>query len=214
MTMTKINDPSSGDDGSPTDVDLGAGKLDRPRQFIIPNGCRRGNVVFHAHFMQSGFTTEYKACAVRESGTSKVSKVIRFSSMMLAELGKVMNCWVYSKKPDGQGMRTYFFEGNSVMYVKDLEKRIKAQCMILTIGQRCVDWFIPRTFRITVTLALEIFVIVPTQFGSPDIKEGRRKLERSDAELFRLDEELVFYESEHRGHGQRDFKLSNCTELF
>lgn len=65
------DESSSANEKTPIDVELGPVKLDRPRQFVIPNGCRQGYVVFHALFCQTGSVTDYRACAERKSDTSK-----------------------------------------------------------------------------------------------------------------------------------------------
>ena len=87
---------------------LHAYKLDRRSEFVIPDGYDEGFAVFHAKFSHASVKCDYRACAVRESGTCKESKVIRFSYMIPAELRKAMSTWVTTAKPDSGSRRSLF----------------------------------------------------------------------------------------------------------
>lgn len=61
-------------------TDLTSVQSDLQNSFIIVrDGTTEGHAVAHAKFSQQQTKVYFRECAVRESGTSKVSKVIRFS---------------------------------------------------------------------------------------------------------------------------------------
>lgn len=53
--------------------------------------------VFHGKFSHAAVICDYRACAVRESGTSKNSNVVRFSYIMPSELRRSLSTWVFSE---------------------------------------------------------------------------------------------------------------------
>lgn len=66
----------SGDKCTPVDVYLGLVKLNSPSQFFIRKAFRQDYGVVNVRFCQTGSKTDNRACVLRESGTSKVSKVL------------------------------------------------------------------------------------------------------------------------------------------
>eukprot|EP00737_Agarophyton_chilense_P004797 gb/GEZJ01006395.1/.p1 GENE.gb/GEZJ01006395.1/~~gb/GEZJ01006395.1/.p1 ORF type:complete len:425 (-),score=36.09 gb/GEZJ01006395.1/:504-1778(-) len=100
---------------------------------------------------------------IRERGSKKFAKVLRFAYLLPNGLADLVKCWI--AVPRSQSNRKFLFskrtnDGKLVIPQSDatddrdtVELHCHAHCRILTVGQRCADWFILRQFRITGTTA-------------------------------------------------------------
>lgn len=108
------------------------------------------------------------AVAVREHGTKQFSNIIRFMSTVPSTMASSMETWIavprtapvahmlFSKRDDNGCVVIPSPESTKDKDV--IELRLLERCTVLTIGQRCADWFILRQFRITGTSAGKILL--------------------------------------------------------
>jgi hypothetical protein len=103
------------------------------------------------------------AVAVRERGNEKHSKVLRFAYRASPPLSTAIETWV-AVPGGGLTTETLFVKRDDTGRIcipspdsdapKDVVERVVlANCVVLTVGQRCADWFVLRQFRVTGTNA-------------------------------------------------------------
>jgi hypothetical protein len=145
---------------------------DRPRAFVVSDEPKAGPASFYAVKVFKRDTQPQRcpvtAVAVRERGTEKYSKVLRFAYRVSAGVASASETWV---AVPGCGLSNHFLfvkrDDSGRIFVppadsealKDVvERALLEKCMILTIGQRCADWFVLRQFRVTGTNAGNILM--------------------------------------------------------
>ena len=151
--------------------------FDRRRSFIIEDHATAGpasytatrNVkplrsTFHGSGNRGASRAKVSAIVVREHGTQKHRSVHRFLYTVPTTIAKDIETWIAVPKAEPPG--DYLFSEKdahtrqiinpslfSVMDKHVVERFLLQHCKVLTIGQRCADWFILRQFRITGTVA-------------------------------------------------------------
>lgn len=128
---------------------------DRRRAFVINDEAQLGPAVFAASkaLKTTGVgQRRVTAVAVREHGTSKFSKVLRFMYALPSSVSAELDKWVAVPKPGVSTAQTLYSESTDVLG-KKCEAVLSHSCFPLTIGQRCADWFTLRQFRVTGTNA-------------------------------------------------------------
>jgi hypothetical protein len=140
---------------------------DRPRSFVINDEPKVGPASFYAvkSFRRDSqpLRCPVTAVAVRERGNHKYSKVLRFAYRVSPPLSTAIETWV-AVPGCGLTTETLFVkrDDNGRICIpspdseapKDLVERVVlANCVVLTVGQRCADWFVLRQFRVTGTNA-------------------------------------------------------------
>lgn len=101
--------------------------------------------------------------AVRERGNAKCCCVKRFMFTVLSSLEKGFNMWIAVPKISVCLNKTLFMGANSfeenTQGLRDMpENKVGETCHILTLGQRCADWFLMRQFRVTGTNAGQLLL--------------------------------------------------------
>lgn len=134
--------------------------MDRRRAFIVPDHPKLGNAIFAASKTcrvsgvggATGANRTVSAVAVREHGTSKVCKVLRFIHSLPPFVTSEISKWIAVPK-HGCFLGKTLFAGNENGLQKSCEDVLSRFCKPLTLAQRCADWFLLRQFRITGTNA-------------------------------------------------------------
>lgn len=138
--------------------------MDRRRGFVVDDNPALGPGAFFAtkNVGASAATLvgqkKATAVAVREQGTEKFAKVLRFMYTVPTPVQEILNTWIAVPKPNYSFKKVLYtrrnIEGEHIAELKDnLEAVIKTNCVSLTVGQRCADWFVLRQFRVTGTNA-------------------------------------------------------------
>lgn len=144
------------------------------------------------------------AFAIREYATKKFSKVLRLLFLVPSTVQHAINTWVAVPKLN-VSLRSILFahKSDDVSTItneqKVVESTISANCNVLTLGQRCADWFVPRQFRVTGTNTGLIIMSCDEIRSQIGLTCGLEERSRSDEEWFR-----VLYESW--------FSMSTCNE--
>lgn len=144
-------DSSAGNNGGAT-----SSAEDRRATFVINDNASMGQSVFMASkpLRTSGDVGQRRvtALALREHGTSKFSKVLRFMYAVPNSIGKELTNWIAVPKPNIT-LHDTLFSGYDDVAAKIVEAVLSQVCVPLTMGQRCADWFVLRQFRVTGTNA-------------------------------------------------------------
>lgn len=111
-------------------------------------------------------TNKVTAISVREHGTTKFSPVSRFMFTVPSSLEKTLNTCIAVPKNNLCLEKTFFIgarveKENTQGFRTVAEQEIMEPCELLTLGQRCADWFILRQFRITDTNADQLLLSIP-----------------------------------------------------
>lgn len=93
------------------------------------------------------------ASAVRERGTKKHSKVVRFLYSIPTSISDAIQRWVAVPRFQQKQKSVLFGEGELSDTRTQLEQTIRERWEVLTCGRRCADWFIMQRFKITDTIA-------------------------------------------------------------
>lgn len=149
--------------------------LDRPRSFVINDGPDEGPASWwavknlKAPGRRAGVpdsSAKVTAVALREKGSDKFSKVIRFMYCVPSTLSKSLETWIavprnstlsnklFQKRNDDGKFMIPAVECTDMRDV--IERHILNHCAVLTVDQRCADWFVLRQFRVTGTSAGKI----------------------------------------------------------
>ena len=144
--------------------------IDRQRSFVIDNSVDQALAAFCATKLLKASGPDapprqrVSAVAITERGTNKFSKVLRFAHNLPSSIAKSIDTWVSSPRPEARASllfgawanrispRTWPLENKSSTK-SAVAREVMKHCQILTIGQRCADWFVMRQFRVTGTLA-------------------------------------------------------------
>jgi hypothetical protein len=99
------------------------------------------------------------------SRVRKIARVIRFLYCVPPALDSSLNAWLAVPR-GGMSMTNFLSQverepGNGGLKWM-VEERLLRTCRVLTLGQRCADWFVLRQFRITGTNASNILMKVNT----------------------------------------------------
>ena len=151
--------------------------FDRPRSFVIDDSPSGGNASWFAVkslkpiansglSVGSGTAIKATAVAVRERGSQKFSKVLRFIYNVPTSISQMIETWIavpYSTTHE-QKLFSKRTDSGLILHPPDtspdlkdeLERRILQKCVVLTVGQRCADWFVMRQFRVTGVTARKI----------------------------------------------------------
>ena len=162
----------------------GTSALDRPRAFVINDGPDEGPASWWAvrnltptgrHRGATNPRSKITAVAVREKGSAKFSKILRFMYCVPSTLSKRLEAWIAvpSKSALGQKLCSKRSDANRIvvpaidsLHPRDvLERHLLSECTVLTINQHCADWFVLRQFRVTGTSAGKFSVKVVTLEG-------------------------------------------------
>lgn len=174
------------DEQSPTVGESDAGLsnvsvLDRRDSFVIDDNARMGQAFFTASkpLRTSGTVGQRRvtAVAVREHGTKKYSRLLRFMHSVPSGVSKEFDRWIAVPKAPVSVSRT-LFAGNDNPGSKCCETALLQHCFPLTVGQRCADWFTLRQFRVTGTNSCLILQQDPgfrAQVGLPSQPVGRER---------------------------------------
>lgn len=161
--------------------------IDRRQQFVVDDNPNLGNKAFYAtkSIARSNLGQRRStAIAVREHGTEKFCKVLRFKVNAPDCISDQLKKWLAVPK-ENVDLKHTLFVGNDCMYQKKTEEFIKSYCSINTIGQRCADWFVQRQFKITGTTAATILSknsMYRSTLGLPSIEDDPF----SDSQWFNL----------------------------
>lgn len=155
---------------------------DRSRAFVISDEPNLGQEVFVAtKTVKSGRNTDRNpdkrfkmtAVAIRERGTQHFSRILRFGFSLPSDRQSVLNSWVAVPAPSKLSPTSLFFSSaggaleatatgdgslSHEAHISVVESWVLAKCVVLTLGQRCYDWFLLRQFRITGTIAGQILL--------------------------------------------------------
>lgn len=126
---------------------------DRRRPFVINDCPMLGPAVFSAtKALRSPGVGQRRitAVAVREHGTEKYSKVLRFMHAVPTPITYQLNQWVAVPKPVVSTTNS-LFSGSTATDINSCEFMLAKTCFPLTLAQRCADWFTLRQFRVTGT---------------------------------------------------------------
>lgn len=140
---------------------------DRRRAFVVHDYGGAGPASFYASrsVMPLGGRESRRgtvtAVAIREQGTKKLSNVLRFLHNVPSSISSSMESWIavprtasvtrmlFSRRNDAGHL---FTPPASSSAEKDIvERHLFQNCSVLTISQRCADWFVMRQFRVTGT---------------------------------------------------------------
>lgn len=99
-----------------------------------------------------------RACAIREPGSRRKLKFLRFYMEIKTEMKRRLNKWVTSQK---ENCKKNDLENDSkaqkVRGRKEATREaLHVNCTPLTRGQRCEDWLVTRRLRVTVTTGADI----------------------------------------------------------
>jgi YqaJ-like viral recombinase domain len=179
-------------------------QLDRGRAFVLDDDPSSGPASFFCtkSFQNCGASSraQVTAAAVREHGTVKFSKILRFMYRVPSNVSRAVETWI-AVPGAGLGHSALFIKrddnGRIITPAPDspdckdvVEREILRNCVVLTVGQRCADWFVLRQFRVTGTNAGRFLMEdenVRTELGySPrhiaTVGEGMESLARSTTE--------------------------------
>ena len=143
--------------------------FDRPRAFVINDSPDAAPAAYFATrnlTISEGRETgrsRVTALAVRERGTTKFSHIIRFMYSIPSDIAQRVENWV-AVPHSGSSSRMIFGKRSddgrivrpsslSLDYRDTMERFLLSKCIVLTVGQRCADWFVLRQFRVTGTNA-------------------------------------------------------------
>jgi hypothetical protein len=99
------------------------------------------------------------AVAVRERGNEKYTKVLRLADRVCDTLPIAIEMWVavpgrglttetfFVKRDDGGRISLPFPNSEAPKYLVELVGL--TNCVVLSVGQRCDDWFVLRQFQVT-----------------------------------------------------------------
>ena len=126
------------------------------------------------------------AIAICEHGSDKFAKVIRFLYNVLSIINENLRTWI--AVPKGCILNNVLFNNRDNLGAvvrhpsppQDQKDFVQAEvlrvCTVLSVGQRCADWFVLRQFRITGTNAGKILMesrLVRASLGIQTEREGR-----------------------------------------
>lgn len=140
----------------------GASTTDNPlspeeAQFVVDDSPILGQTALKAVSIINGSMLGKRravALAIREYGTAKRAKILRFIYAVPPCIAKSLDQWVAVPKANISVNNALFrSENNPNMLRCECERSLKLTCVPLTIGQRCADWFELRKFRVTGTSA-------------------------------------------------------------
>lgn len=129
----------------------------KPRKSTSDGGANRG-----------ALRTKVTSIAVREHGTAKHFIIRRFLYTVLTTITADIETWIAVPKAEPYGdylLIELILEKNeytrqiissSLISITDkyvIERFLLQHCKVVTIGQRCAEWFVLRHFRITGTVA-------------------------------------------------------------
>jgi hypothetical protein len=159
--ICEANEPLSSRNSAP---DARRTELDRRRKFVVNEFPDAGPASFFAvkSVTSSGGgrsgRSDVTAVAVREHGTKYFSNVLRFMYSVPSVMARSLETWIavprtetvvhmlFSKRDDSGRIVTPSPTSSSE---KDVVERLLLQkCTVLTIGQRCADWFILRQLEL------------------------------------------------------------------
>ena len=198
---------------------------DRRRAFFIDDGPRAGTACFVAvknvkpscTAAESGTNRRPKkakvtAVAIREHGTQKYSKIHRFLYTVTSAMAEEMETWIAVPKTEqfvhllfsvkDEAGRVICQAADSTLDKDIVERAFLQNCTILTVGQRCADWFVLRQFRVTGTTAGKLItkddrfrraIGLPLQTAEQDVSTARefQSLVASWFGMFRSTEEMM-----------------------
>ena len=143
----------------------------------------------------TGVRTRVTSVALRERGTKKLAKTFRFVYYKPSSLSKLINCWVAVPRSMYMSESLFTKRANDGTLIvppaasHDNRDLVESHCLIktvvLTVDQRCADWFVLRQFRMTGTVAGTILMnnsATLSQLGITDVECH----ERTMAESFQL----------------------------
>ena len=146
--------------------------FDRPNRFVVEDGPTLGpgvSVAKSFYKPKDRGREELTAIAVREYGNAKHSKIIRFMYSMRSPWPESLFTWVAI--PYERSFRGHLFttrddsrrivEPDAQTYRPVMEQHFLDCCEVLTVGQRCADWFVMRQFRVTATVGSRIITCCP-----------------------------------------------------
>ena len=160
--------------------------LDRRRAFIIddsPEACP--DAYFAVKYLKVSWgrksgRIKATATAVRDRGTAKFSKVVRFLYSLPSDLAQSMEMWVAVRRQCSSSHMLFSKRTDNVRIVRPprdstddrdiIERLLLDKCIVLTVGQRCADWFTLRQFRVTGTNAGKVLIadnVVRYSIGLP-----------------------------------------------
>lgn len=167
-----VEDNESGNesDVSPSRIDheaVSGVQFDRGTAFVIDDHPQLGLCCKYAQktFKDPGkdLNVRVTAAAVRERGTNKFAKTLRFMYALPKCLSDLINCWVAVPKAAStagllfsrrQGDPSLTVPSDTSVDTRDvLQRHCLSNTAILTVDQRCSDWFILRQFRVTGTMS-------------------------------------------------------------
>jgi hypothetical protein len=152
---------------------------DRRRDFIIDDQPEVGLAAFvdtknvkliDRHAGSRGANkVDVTAVAVRDQRTTDFSKIIRFGYSLPPAIEAKLNSWIAvplrrSRCPDSLFLR-FNSDGSIIPPAiaavgprSRIESWVLTKCQVLTLAQRCADWFYLRMFRLTGTIAASILL--------------------------------------------------------
>lgn len=113
--------------------------------------------------------SQVSAIAVREKGNEHFSKVLRFMYTVPTSLARSIETWIAVPKGEFLHHGILFSErvkeGGPLVASDEngsgkgtIESMVLGSCIVLTISQRCADWFTMRQYRVTATMAGKIIL--------------------------------------------------------
>jgi hypothetical protein len=150
-------------------------RSNHPRSFVIDDDPVQPPSVFYATKKVRAPRMEGReaqreqivAVAIRERGTEKFSKVLRFMHNLPEPMSRLTNTWIATPRPETCAHLLFgaWSKRNSPSQWPTpdensekccVARHVMDRCQVLTIGQRCADWFILRRYRITGTIASQL----------------------------------------------------------
>jgi hypothetical protein len=142
-------------------------QVDSPRAFVLDDDLSMERASFIAQNLFRGersLKDANTAAAIQERGTQKFSKILRFMYRLSPSVSRMMEKWL-AVPGSGTVVEQLFSLDRITMVGSSLQVRtqwnvgenvgrnILSNCVFISVGQRCADWFVLRQFRVTDTNA-------------------------------------------------------------
>ena len=147
--------------------------FDRPKKFLIDDNPGASPFCVMSKLKRTGSSTaaaieDVSAVAVREKGTAAHCKVLRFYYCVTPHIECAFQ--TFTTVPKNHSLSNQLFTkrrddgslldppAGSLAYRDISERHILSHCEVMTIAQRCADWFKLRKFRVTGNIAGQILM--------------------------------------------------------
>lgn len=179
-------------------------RYDRRQDFVIDDAANLGVAAFKAtksmkvnsvSGRRGGGRVNVTAVAIRDRGTVKFSKIIRFGFSLPGPLDAKLQCWIAVPRGASRNFNSLFLhttsEGKLIPPNEEertqprgrIESWLLEKCTVLTLAQRSADWFCLRKFRLTGTIAASVLLranSIRYAVGLPPIPHANQRQDPND----------------------------------